>query len=1283
MIGNQEADILEEDTGLGVGVSDEPELEEIQVDIDEGEDAGLEADLEEDAEEESNSSSLNDVFAGASAGLVNGMTSTADLAIDIANTIDDKILGDIWSNTSVRKIKDTLDVSDNIAEFLGADENSTAFKVSRGIGEGLVVGLQLMTGVGALAQGAKVGKALSKAALGGVATKGGREALKAGAKAVNSGSKVARTAKAGAVVAGEEILSRESGNERGFIVSQFIDDSLNEQDNKDVDTIMRSTLDNMGRLDEGTANAAMAYLSVNPKAEQDSYERLKNRLENIVDGAAFGAATSTVINAGLKMFKAIKATRVNANRAKDVLQDDAAVLSEVNKRVQKGEEVTEEVKSQIRKEVEEARKAKKRSQLTPEEANKVIDRRILGDLETMDKMAIKHNEALEFFDDAGVTAAFDKFGKGMELSVDDQKAVKNMVRGLARMPKLTEKKRRFFKELETRNVSEILEDPKTVQKLYKNHVAVKETLEETNTQIISDMGKLKAKMHKDMVETGEIAREDILKEMRLREIGVAITTKSKSLDSFAGQALRLAKVHKNNQLPELTRLVDLHRQRNRWKSSSPEFLEFESKVYSDPKGMAEFLGDSSNFAPLSKPEKLMAAAMKGEDFMFDFFRQHLLFSVKGTVRNTLEGTVLSAGRVAKDTLGEGLSQFTKNPIKFGTALSSMQSALGKETRDLAMRNMKEAFRSGDVASQAKVGASMLMETAKKDGTTWEKIKYVTSLGRRAVVAGDKLISTHNEAYFILKNANIKVQQFSENPDLLTKVLKSIDDPNYKIGQDELDLMNDLSSSGIDIRKAAQNYQSFDGDLGKLTSYLHNTMMQNGSFVEGAKKYASKIAMNSEVEDLGALARGFAPLFEKIGEKPFLRWFAPFPKPALSAMDEAIEWTPILNVARNWKRLETGTPQEKMESLAMLGMTSAGAASFWGLMNEGFIQGSGPKDMNARKAWLAAGNKPYSLKIGDQSISMQGTTFGTVATILTDIYDLSAQTFDGSVKDEERAGHLTAGAVGILSELPRNFWTDSLDPLLKMLKAEAVGEKSAQLAMATTLNNMVKGVPVVGLGIQAAGQVKTVTNSDQLDTTTNKTGIDGVLTRAWNEFRKNMVLTDVPKRKSFITGETLGTGREWGKGAILSMKSFKDSQFKDVGDYLTDLMQSRGYKTDLSKKDYLRFTEPQRSITVEGLPNDSYKLSADEYERLTELTAKPEGLPPMVDAIREIMSNFPLEEAKTQREKDVIVGTIKETMKTYKNIAREQFKESSDEYQAHYQESLIKEQDRQEKSISIR
>ena len=83
-----------------------------------------------------------------------------------------------------------------------------------------------------------------------------------------------------------------------------------------------------------------------------------------------------------------------------------------------------------------------------------------------------------------------------------------------------------------------------------------------------------------------------------------------------------------------------------------------------------------------------------------------------------------------------------------------------------------------------------------------------------------------------------------------------------------------------------------------------------------------------------------------------------------------------------------------------------------------------------------------------------------------------------------------------------------------------------------------------------------------------------------------------------------------------------------------------------------------------------------------LTAKPTGMPPMTEAIRDIMDEMPLADGQNQQYKDMAILMIKETMAEYKKIAREEFMINSEDYQAWARKSRSKEQDRAEEEASF-
>lgn len=124
-----------------------------------------------------------------------------------------------------------------------------------------------------------------------------------------------------------------------------------------------------------------------------------------------------------------------------------------------------------------------------------------------------------------------------------------------------------------------------------------------------------------------------------------------------------------------------------------------------------------------------------------------------------------------------------------------------------------------------------------------------------------------------------------------------------------------------------------------------------------------------------------------------RWFFPFVRTPLNIFKTSMTYTPGLNLAVKEARdaIFKGSIEQRSEYLGRVMMGTGAMATGYVLYSQGNFTGGGPKDQALRERWMAAGNRPYSLKIG-------GTWFrydrleplGTVLGLVPDFFDAMAE-----------------------------------------------------------------------------------------------------------------------------------------------------------------------------------------------------------------------------------------------------------------------------------------------------
>jgi hypothetical protein len=1308
----------------------------------------FEAEEEKEKNKEDDGNSGVEMLAGATVGVIDGVTSTVSLAVDVADLVDNKLLGDLVKDSSIRKIHGALNIADTAADRMGVDTESGWYKNSRAIGEGVVIGLQLMSGVGAVAQGAKLGRTMGKFAVPSL------KSAKEGAKAIAKGNKKQALGKAALVGGAEEVISKSAGDQQGLITSTFLDNGDLEiaRDNSDeVHALLNRADPELGRI-------GAEYLAVNPKREADSEKRLINRLTSVVDGAVFGVAAESVIRAGVAFYKASKKTRVNINKAKDFKEDANSAAKKIKEAEEAGEEITDELRAKKLKESQEARKAKKRKEdeaFTPEEKRAQVNSAVYKDIETVQVLEDQIKEVTEFVNDESLPLAFEKAAKGQKLTEDELVSFKKFSRMQNRIGKMNKGKMKFAAQQDKRTAEDILKDPNAVLKMKKNFEATVQKIDDHKNKVIKFRAAVTKRMKKDLGEFGDYSANDIVVMEELNRALAFSEGKLEAIGSFQGQALRYFKDLKPTRDATVQRFTDFVKKNHGYKEDTADFLDFKIEV-DEAIVSGKITEVMKKFGFVEGQESaFMKFYNRTKDGASSLYRSNLLLSVRGPFRNFTEGVLLSKTVQARDAAVEGVL--------------AIANKAGATSEKGSIKGVIDATKKGDIASigEAKQTASNMWEQAKvhvqsltdkrfiadqiedlkkvdadsnksylskihpRDETAvnliqealkkndqnflkrysleylsnfdslggWEKYTSVATMGRKAVIGADKILTAGNIVYKVQKRFQETVDKIDTTH--FTGVLDKISESGRLNPQDRqmVDFLNSFGLSSVELvkQRKASGLSSEDfaasffkpESMNSLTkgkaNNFYDKFSNNQGVLKEAEVYADKLAMNSDPDDLHFTAKWFGKGAVAISNLPVLNTFMPFAKPAASSLDWAIGAAPIMNWGRNAQKLWRGNDREKAEALVNLSLTHASLAGLWGLKESGIVQGGGPKDPKLRKAWgeQGAGNRPYTIKVGDEYVSMQGTLFGTVSTVLSDMIDIQAQMHDGSVQSEDKMNHLTTGIGLIMLDLPQSFWTQSFNPVLNAIKSSgSIGGVQGQLAMSTLLQNMIKSTPA-GTALQISKEVKSITDPNKYDTQIDKdeSGFDATIMRTWNELKKQTIGVEIAKRRSYITGEPLGSGRENGKGAFFSMSSFKEAKHKDVKDYLSGLMMGAGFRTGISDKNNLRITEPQRHIqvTVDG-KGYNYNLNADEYERLTVLTANPKGMPPLVEAIRDLSKDFPWKGTGEQKDKDIAIEETRKLIVDYKKAAREQFKDESDEFRAYEVEADVEETNRQELNI---
>ncbi len=122
-------------------------------------------------------------------------------------------------------------------------------------------------------------------------------------------------------------------------------------------------------------------------------------------------------------------------------------------------------------------------------------------------------------------------------------------------------------------------------------------------------------------------------------------------------------------------------------------------------------------------------------------------------------------------------------------------------------------------------------------------------------------------------------------------------------------------------------------------------------------------------ELGEDGQSLQRFANRIGARTFgippLRFIVPFIRTPVNIMKYTLQRTPLALMARSIRAdIKAGGPRGAT-ALARIGMGTALMAAVYELAASGGISGGGPEDPELKRMWMADGNKPYSIRIGDQ------------------------------------------------------------------------------------------------------------------------------------------------------------------------------------------------------------------------------------------------------------------------------------------------------------------------------
>jgi len=135
---------------------------------------------------------------------------------------------------------------------------------------------------------------------------------------------------------------------------------------------------------------------------------------------------------------------------------------------------------------------------------------------------------------------------------------------------------------------------------------------------------------------------------------------------------------------------------------------------------------------------------------------------------------------------------------------------------------------------------------------------------------------------------------------------------------------------------------------------------------GALQYAREVTFTEELRQ-GSKALDLQRFTQS---HPSAQLFLPFVRTPTNLIVRAVQRTPLLHLMSKTMKetLANGTPEEiaQMHGRVALGTTFIGGIYFSTM--EGKITGAGPAGVDQNRLWRAAGNQPYSIRVGDSWVS---------------------------------------------------------------------------------------------------------------------------------------------------------------------------------------------------------------------------------------------------------------------------------------------------------------------------
>jgi hypothetical protein len=196
-------------------------------------------------------------------------------------------------------------------------------------------------------------------------------------------------------------------------------------------------------------------------------------------------------------------------------------------------------------------------------------------------------------------------------------------------------------------------------------------------------------------------------------------------------------------------------------------------------------------------------------------------------------------------------------------------------------------------------------------------------------------------------------------------------------------------------RAQEKPESFMMD-GKSFDKLADTAAKHRTFQDRSPVAEAWTRFGEGKDRFGRPIENSAPMMD--AARLASRFLMPFPRIAANLSKAALEHSPIAHLVLPEVRtaLKAGGTEAALARGRMNAGTSAMAMVAY-MVSKGLITGNGPVDPDERRAWLAAGNKENSLKVGDKRIelSLLGPV-GAVAGLAANFAEILPKMSDGTI-----------------------------------------------------------------------------------------------------------------------------------------------------------------------------------------------------------------------------------------------------------------------------------------------